>query len=198
MAARTSTRRCASCTALESYVADAERDGKLLIVCGDLNVALEERDIHPKLRKPGLIGAHARRASAARPDHFARPGRRASLVRARQRRPVHVVGAVEKHEGAQHRLADRLRAGVEGARRSREVSGRAARDRQQRSRTGRRAVRVLSRCGDASQSRGSFPSDQFGSFSITAFNAIAFSRISGCAIATSIRFSARPLPPVRA
>ena len=43
--------------ALESYVSDAERDGKLLIVCGDLNVALEERDIHPKLRKPGLIGA---------------------------------------------------------------------------------------------------------------------------------------------
>jgi exodeoxyribonuclease-3 len=43
--------------ALESYVADAEGDGRLLIVCGDLNVALEERDIHPKLRKPGLIGA---------------------------------------------------------------------------------------------------------------------------------------------
>jgi exodeoxyribonuclease-3 len=43
--------------ALETYVIDAERDGKLLIICGDLNVALEERDIHPKLRKPGLIGA---------------------------------------------------------------------------------------------------------------------------------------------
>src|SRR5688572_25390331 len=43
--------------ALESYVADAERDGKPLIVCGDLNVALEERDIHPKLRKPHMIGA---------------------------------------------------------------------------------------------------------------------------------------------
>jgi exodeoxyribonuclease-3 len=43
--------------ALETYVAEAERDGKLLIVCGDLNVALEERDIHAKLRKPGLIGA---------------------------------------------------------------------------------------------------------------------------------------------
>jgi exodeoxyribonuclease III len=43
--------------ALESYVADAERDGKLLILCGDLNVALEERDIHPKLRKPHMIGA---------------------------------------------------------------------------------------------------------------------------------------------
>ena len=43
--------------ALETYVADAEREGKLLILCGDLNVALEERDIHPKLRKPHLIGA---------------------------------------------------------------------------------------------------------------------------------------------
>jgi exodeoxyribonuclease III len=43
--------------ALEGYVADAERDGKLLILCGDLNVALEERDIHLKLRKPNQIGA---------------------------------------------------------------------------------------------------------------------------------------------
>ena len=44
-------------TRSSAYVADAERDGKLLIICGDLNVALEERDIHPKLRKPDLIGA---------------------------------------------------------------------------------------------------------------------------------------------
>jgi len=43
--------------ALDTYVADAERDGKLLILCGDLNVALEERDIHAKLRKPNQIGA---------------------------------------------------------------------------------------------------------------------------------------------
>jgi exodeoxyribonuclease-3 len=42
--------------ALESFVADAHRDGKPVILCGDLNVALEERDIHPKLRKPHLIG----------------------------------------------------------------------------------------------------------------------------------------------
>jgi exodeoxyribonuclease-3 len=53
--------------ALEAYVADAERDGKLLILCGDLNVALEERDIHPKLRKPNQIGA--------RPDERALLGR---------------------------------------------------------------------------------------------------------------------------
>jgi exodeoxyribonuclease-3 len=43
--------------ALEAYVADVERDGQLLILCGDLNVALEERDIHPKLRKVNQIGA---------------------------------------------------------------------------------------------------------------------------------------------
>jgi exodeoxyribonuclease-3 len=43
--------------ALESYVADAERDHKLLILCGDLNVAREERDIHPKLQKLNQIGA---------------------------------------------------------------------------------------------------------------------------------------------
>jgi exodeoxyribonuclease-3 len=43
--------------ALEAFVADAERDGKQLILCGDLNVALEERDIHPKLHKLNQIGA---------------------------------------------------------------------------------------------------------------------------------------------
>ena len=43
--------------ALESFIADAHRDGKPVIICGDLNVALEERDIHPKLRKPRQIGA---------------------------------------------------------------------------------------------------------------------------------------------
>jgi len=43
--------------ALDSYVAEAQRDQKLVVLCGDLNVALEERDIHPKLRKPRQIGA---------------------------------------------------------------------------------------------------------------------------------------------
>ncbi len=43
--------------ALESYVADASRDGKLIVLCGDLNVARTERDIHPKERKPNQIGA---------------------------------------------------------------------------------------------------------------------------------------------
>jgi exodeoxyribonuclease-3 len=43
--------------ALESYAAEAARDQRLLILCGDLNVARTERDIHPKERKPNQIGA---------------------------------------------------------------------------------------------------------------------------------------------
>jgi exodeoxyribonuclease III len=43
--------------ALESFVGDAVRDGRLIILCGDLNVARTERDIHPKERKPNQIGA---------------------------------------------------------------------------------------------------------------------------------------------
>ena len=43
--------------ALESYVADASREGRLVILCGDLNVARTERDIHPKERRPNQIGA---------------------------------------------------------------------------------------------------------------------------------------------
>jgi exodeoxyribonuclease-3 len=43
--------------ALEAFVADVQREGKRLILCGDLNVALEERDIHPKLQKVNQIGA---------------------------------------------------------------------------------------------------------------------------------------------
>jgi len=40
-------------TALETYAADAARDGRPMILCGDLNVALTERDIHPKERNIG-------------------------------------------------------------------------------------------------------------------------------------------------
>jgi exodeoxyribonuclease-3 len=43
--------------ALESYAGDAARESRLLILCGDLNVARTERDIHPKERKPNQIGA---------------------------------------------------------------------------------------------------------------------------------------------
>jgi exodeoxyribonuclease-3 len=42
--------------ALEQFAADAEQQGTQLLLCGDLNVAREERDVHPALRKPDQIG----------------------------------------------------------------------------------------------------------------------------------------------
>ena len=41
---------------LESYAAALQADGKRAVICGDLNVAREERDVHPKLRKQDQIG----------------------------------------------------------------------------------------------------------------------------------------------
>lgn len=42
--------------ALGAWAAEAERAGQALVIVGDLNVAREERDVHPKLRKPEQIG----------------------------------------------------------------------------------------------------------------------------------------------
>lgn len=42
--------------ALDAFTATAEREQRLLVLCGDLNVAREERDVHVKLRKLNQIG----------------------------------------------------------------------------------------------------------------------------------------------
>ncbi|MEY4578918.1 MAG: hypothetical protein RL701_3621 [Pseudomonadota bacterium] len=42
--------------ALERFVEDARLLGTPLLLCGDLNVAREDRDVHPSLRKPNQIG----------------------------------------------------------------------------------------------------------------------------------------------
>jgi exodeoxyribonuclease-3 len=42
--------------ALDGFVAEMLASGRPLLVCGDLNVALEPRDVHPKLRKPTETG----------------------------------------------------------------------------------------------------------------------------------------------
>jgi len=42
--------------ALDRFVADTLGAGRELLVAGDLNVALEPRDVHPKLRKPTETG----------------------------------------------------------------------------------------------------------------------------------------------
>jgi exodeoxyribonuclease III len=42
--------------ALDAFVAEVLASGRGLIVCGDLNVALEPRDVHPRLRRPTETG----------------------------------------------------------------------------------------------------------------------------------------------
>jgi exodeoxyribonuclease-3 len=42
--------------ALELFAADHEATGGPLILCGDFNVARTDMDVHPKERKPGVIG----------------------------------------------------------------------------------------------------------------------------------------------
>ncbi len=42
--------------ALESWAAEAQAAGRTLLVCGDLNVARTDMDVHPKERKAGAIG----------------------------------------------------------------------------------------------------------------------------------------------
>jgi len=42
--------------ALDAWVADLLASGRQLLLAGDLNVALEPRDVHPKLRKPTETG----------------------------------------------------------------------------------------------------------------------------------------------
>ena len=96
--------------AMEQYVSDLRSDPQPVIVCGDLNIARTEMDVHPRERKPNSIGQL--------------PEERAQLERiiahglvdvGRALEPdndadVHVVGAVEEHAPAQYRLAPRLRA----------------------------------------------------------------------------------------
>jgi exodeoxyribonuclease-3 len=43
-------------TELDAFAAHAEQAGKQLVVCGDLNVAREPRDVHPSLQRPEQIG----------------------------------------------------------------------------------------------------------------------------------------------
>lgn len=42
--------------AMDAYAASFETQGRPLVLCGDLNVTLTERDVHPKERKPRAIG----------------------------------------------------------------------------------------------------------------------------------------------
>jgi exodeoxyribonuclease III len=41
---------------LDGYAALQEQQGRTIVLCGDLNVARTDRDVHPKERKPRAIG----------------------------------------------------------------------------------------------------------------------------------------------
>jgi exodeoxyribonuclease III len=41
---------------IERYTKQLQNEGVEAVLCGDMNVALTEMDIHPKERKPGIIG----------------------------------------------------------------------------------------------------------------------------------------------
>ena len=84
-------------------------------LCGDLNVARTERDVHPKERKPSAIGQRPEERALLERLLGQRPGRRRPRARSRQRRALHLVGAVAQHAPAQHRLAARLRPRQRGA-----------------------------------------------------------------------------------
>jgi exodeoxyribonuclease-3 len=42
--------------ALDEYALSFEASGRRLVLCGDMNVARTDRDVHPKERKPRAIG----------------------------------------------------------------------------------------------------------------------------------------------
>jgi exodeoxyribonuclease-3 len=44
---------------IETWTAAAQQAGEALLLCGDLNVARTDMDIHPKERKPNQVGARA-------------------------------------------------------------------------------------------------------------------------------------------
>ena len=43
-------------TALEDFAADAHQRARPVVICGDLNIARSDMDVHPKERKPRIIG----------------------------------------------------------------------------------------------------------------------------------------------
>ena len=126
---------------MRALAAQYRADGRTLILCGDLNVARTDMDVHPKERKPSAIGQLPRRARAARTDHRRRAGGPRPGSRAGGRRPLHLVGALAQHAPAKHRLAPRLRARQPRARGHRHRMPGAPRDRHQRPRARRGGVR---------------------------------------------------------
>ena len=110
-AARTFPAKMRFLEALQQFTADLQAAGQPAVLCGDLNIARTDIDVHPKERKPRAIGQLPEERALLERIIAQRAGGYRPRAGARQRSDVHVVGAVAQHEGAQHRLAAGLRAG---------------------------------------------------------------------------------------
>ncbi len=127
--------------ALDEFAAEAQREALPLLICGDLNVARTDIDVHPKERKP--------RATGQLPEERALLEQIIShgLVDVGRAldpdndQPLHVVGAVARDAPAQHRLAPRLRPRQRGALQNGANLRRPARVRHERPRAGGGDVR---------------------------------------------------------
>jgi exodeoxyribonuclease-3 len=42
--------------AMAAFAAESQAAGRPLVLCGDMNVARTDMDVHPKERKPGIVG----------------------------------------------------------------------------------------------------------------------------------------------
>ncbi len=97
--------------AMAAYGAALRTTGDRVVLCGDINIARSERDVHPRERKPGVIGQRSdERALFGRileEGDLHDVGARAGTG---ERRALHLVGALAEHARAKHRLAARLRA----------------------------------------------------------------------------------------
>jgi exodeoxyribonuclease-3 len=105
---------------LDLFAAQHEATSRPLVLCGDFNVARTDMDVHPKERKPNIIGQRHRA------HHRAWARRRASARGAEQRGPVHMVGTVAEHATTEYRLAPRPGARQRGHRRHHDIVRRAA------------------------------------------------------------------------
>jgi exodeoxyribonuclease-3 len=45
--------------AMDQFAAECQAAGRPLVMCGDMNVARTDMDVHPKERKPGIVGQRA-------------------------------------------------------------------------------------------------------------------------------------------
>jgi exodeoxyribonuclease III len=95
---------------LVAWAGESGTAGPALVVCGDLNVAHTDQDLHPKERKAGCHRPAARGAAAIRSPARSGPCGRRPIAGAAGRVDVLVVGAVAQPAAAEHRLENRLRA----------------------------------------------------------------------------------------